>query len=79
MPKEDLRDILAANIRDYRARSGSSQEAFADKCGLHRTYIGSIERSERNVTLATLALLSSATGVSVQDLLTKEGVSHVLR
>ena len=74
MPKENLRDILAGNIRLFRARAGLSQDEFADKCGLHRTYIGSVERSERNVTLATLELLSKATGVSVTKLLSKKGV-----
>ena len=74
MPKEDLRDILSANIRAYRSRERLSQDKFADKCGLHRTYIGSIERSERNATLATLELLSEATGVSVPNLLTKKGI-----
>lgn len=74
MKREDLRDILAENIRAFRSRAGLSQDEFADKCGLHRTYIGSVERSERNVTLATLELLSKATRVSVPRLLTKDGV-----
>lgn len=47
-----------------------SQEELADKCELHRTYIGSIEREERNVTLSTLECLSEALGVSVSELLT---------
>jgi transcriptional regulator with XRE-family HTH domain len=71
MQSENLRDILAANIREYRAHKGLSQDEFADKCGLHRTYIGSVERSERNVTLATLELLSKATGITVPKLLLK--------
>ena len=74
MQKEDLRDILAENIRTFRARASLSQDEFADKCGLHRTYIGSVERSERNVTLATLELLSKATIISVPELLTKKGL-----
>jgi len=73
MQKEDLRDILAENIRTFRALASLSQDEFADKCGLHRTYIGSIERAERNVTLATLELLSKATIISVPKLLTKKG------
>lgn len=73
MAKEDLREVLATNIRAYRTRNSLSQDEFADKCGLHRTYIGSIERSERNVTLSTLELLSKATGVSVPMLLAKGG------
>jgi len=40
-------------------------------CNLHRTYIGSVERAERNVTLKTLETLASALGVSVPELLTK--------
>lgn len=57
-------------MRDYRKKHGLSQEALADACGLHRTYIGSIERCERNVTLSTLEVLSEALRVSVSDLLT---------
>lgn len=48
---------------------GLSQEEFADKCGYHRTYIGAIERSERNITLSTLEALASALDVSALDLL----------
>ena len=74
MAETDLRDILAENIRAHRAKTGVSQDEFADKCGLHRTYIGSVERRERNVTLSTLELLANAIGVSVPDILTKDGV-----
>ncbi len=73
MQNDNLRAILAANVRDYRTQEGLSQDEFAAKCGLHRTYIGSVERSERNVTLATLELLSKATGLSVTKLLTEGG------
>ncbi len=71
MSKSDLREILAENVRAYRLRNGLSQDVFADQCGLHRTYVGSLERSERNVTLATLELVAKAIGVSVPTLLTK--------
>lgn len=76
MPKEDLRKILAENIRTYRDREGLSQDDFAAKCGLHRTYVGSVERTERNVTLATLELLAKATGVAAANLITKGGVAR---
>jgi transcriptional regulator with XRE-family HTH domain len=66
-----LRKILSANIKTYREAEGMSQEAFAASCGLHRTYIGSVERGERNVTLETLQQLSDAMGVSAADLLTE--------
>lgn len=64
-----LRDILAQNIKCLRKKHGLSQEGLADRCGLHRTYIGSVERSERNVTLQTLEILAEALNVSVTELL----------
>lgn len=70
-PSESLRAILAENIRAFRKHMDYSQEELAERCGLHRTYIGSVERQERNVTLSTLEVLSAALGVSVADLLTK--------
>ena len=69
MAKQDLRDVLAENIRAYRQQNGISQDEFAAQCGVHRTYVGSVERCERNVTLATLELFSKAMGCSVPELL----------
>ena len=69
-PSVLLRSTLAENIRTFRKAHGISQEELADMCELHRTYIGSIEREERNVTLSTLEVLSEALGVSVTELLT---------
>ncbi|WP_406721748.1 helix-turn-helix domain-containing protein [Thioclava litoralis] len=63
---------LADNVRRLRHTQGLSQEELADLCGIHRTYIGSVERCERNVTLSTMELLATALGVSVIDLLTPE-------
>lgn len=54
---------------------GISQEELATLCGLHRTYIGSVERGERNVTLSTLEVLASTLGVSVPDLLTPRSLN----
>lgn len=67
----ELRKILADNIRGLRRKRGLSQEELADACGLHRTYVGSVERSERNVTLGTLEVLASAFEITVPQLLTK--------
>jgi transcriptional regulator with XRE-family HTH domain len=69
-PSSPLTAILAANLREFRERKGLSQEEFADVCGLHRTYVGSVERGERNVTLSTLEIFASVMGVSVPQLLT---------
>lgn len=49
-----------------------SQEQLAETCDLHRTYVGSVERGERNVTLSTLETLAAALSVTVPDLLTKK-------
>jgi transcriptional regulator with XRE-family HTH domain len=69
-PSSPLTAILAENIRAFREGKGLSQEEFADLCGLHRTYVGSIERCERNVTLSTLEAFASVMGLSVPQLLT---------
>lgn len=69
-PSSPLLAVLASNIRAFREENGLSQEDFADICGLHRTYVGSIERSERNVSLSTLEVFSAVLGVSVPQLLT---------
>ncbi len=67
-----LRRILARNLREYRKQENLSQEQFAAMCGLHRTYVGSVERCERNVTLNTLQIFASVLGVSVPELLTEK-------
>lgn len=66
-----IRAVLAENLRHFRKAHGYSQEELANLCELHRTYIGSVEREERNVSLSTLEVLAKALGVSVPELLTK--------
>lgn len=68
---DSLRKTLADNIKAFRKEKGLSQEELAELCGLHRTYIGSVERQERNVSLSTLEVLSDTLMVSVPTLLTK--------
>ena len=75
-PSEELTQILADNIRGYRHEHGLSQEDFANQCGLHRTYVGSVERNERNVTLSTLEVFATVLGISVPELLTKKSTKH---
>lgn len=65
-----LRTVLARSIRLRRAALGISQEALADLCGLHRTYVGSVERAERNVSIDNIQKLATALEVSASDLLT---------
>lgn len=69
-PTQQLTQVLAENLRAFRHARQISQEELAEICGLHRTYVGSVERGERNVTLSTLEAFAKALGVSVPSLLT---------
>lgn len=69
-PSIELKRILAKNLRFLRNQKGLSQEELAGICGIHRTYVGSVERGERNVTLSSLELFAAALNVSVPKLLT---------
>ena len=68
-PSDKILQILAENIKAYRREHKLSQEELAAKCGLHRTYIGSIERGERNITVSSLEVLASALNVDASELL----------
>jgi transcriptional regulator with XRE-family HTH domain len=65
----DLNTRLGRNLRRLRLASGLSQEVLADQCCLHRTYIGAVERGERNVTLQTVEKIAAALKVDPLDLL----------
>lgn len=67
--KKSIRTILAANMRRMRQERQLSQEALADKAGIHRNYLGGIERQERNVGLDNLEKIAKALGISVSQLL----------
>ena len=56
-------------VRELRRTTGLSQEAFADQCGLDRTYIGGIERGERNVSLRNIEVISNAFGIPISKLM----------
>lgn len=66
---------LAKNLRSLRARDGLSQEALADLVNLHRTYVGSIERSERNVSLDNVEKLAGALKVDICELLSESNTA----
>lgn len=69
MESDDLRSILATNLRKHRESRGLSQEELASRAGLHRTYVGAIERAERNITLSTLQRIADALAVEPVSLL----------
>ena len=56
-------------VRVERLMQGLSQEELAAKAGVHRTYIGMIERAEKNITLMSIEKISNALGVSISKLL----------
>lgn len=62
------RQRLAKNMRARRAALSISQEALAERCGLHRTYIGSVERRERNVSIDNVERIAAALDVDFIDL-----------
>lgn len=67
-----LIDTLAFNVKFFRKKMGISQLELAQKCKLHRTYIGGIERGEKNITLNTLEILSTALDVTPCQLITRD-------
>ena len=65
----DLQKTVGRNLRVYRLERGLSQEAFADQLGVHRTYMGGVERGERNLTLKSLEKMAEQIGVEARELL----------
>jgi transcriptional regulator with XRE-family HTH domain len=65
--KDPMLARLGGYLRKVRIKRGWSQEALAFKCGLHRTYIGSIERGEYNVTILSLRKITDTLKVSLVD------------
>jgi transcriptional regulator with XRE-family HTH domain len=65
---EDVRIRFGKALRERRRKLGVSQEEFADLCGLDRTYVGGIERGERNVALVNLEKLARALKMSLSEL-----------
>ena len=67
--------IIAINIYLLRKTKGLSQEKLAEISGLHRTYVGAVERAERNITISTLNALAKALETSVPSLFEKKETS----
>lgn len=67
---------LGNAIRDRRVALGLSQEALADRANLHRTYIGMVERAERNITILNLLKICNALGISMNELLSFQGNTY---
>ncbi|MGC0190577.1 helix-turn-helix domain-containing protein [Klebsiella pneumoniae] len=63
------RQNFARNLRKIRQSQGISQEKLADLCDLHRTYVSSVERGERNIAVDNMERLATALGVDIRELL----------
>lgn len=55
--------VFANNLKRYRKECGLSQEAFAEKVGLHRTYISAVEREKRNISIDNIQKIADALGI----------------
>ena len=69
----DITKVLGQRIRNFRTAKGLSQEKLAEICGCHPTYIGQIERGEKNATIESIEKISCALGVSLSNLMEKLG------
>ena len=65
----NLARALGKALREYRLKKGLTQQELADKCGLDISYVGGIERGQRNPTLGVIHGLASVLGVKASDLL----------
>lgn len=63
-----LINIFSRNIKSYRLERGLSQEQLAELSGLHRTYIGSVERGERNISINNIEKICKALNVDIIQL-----------
>jgi len=67
-PPNQLLKALGQRIRELRTEQGYSQEAFADKCGVHRTFMGTIERGESNLSFQNILKVAINLDVSLSTL-----------
>ena len=69
MPDSDILKRFGERVRELRKSGGWSQEEFALECGLDRTYVGGIERGERNLALRNIERIALALGLSISELM----------
>lgn len=70
----DIIRVFGANVKHYRQMTGLSQEAFAEKCGLHRTYISAIECYRRSISLENIQRIADALEVEAYKLFLEEKI-----
>jgi len=67
--RADILERFGERVRGLRKEQGHSQEAFAAACGLDRTYIGGIERGERNLALRNIDVIAQTLGITLSELM----------
>jgi len=67
--QNEPKKLVGMRIRELRLAKGISQEALADEAGVHRTYMGSVERGERNISLENIVRIAKALRVRPHELL----------
>ena len=70
--KKEILIKFGGRVREIRKGKGLSQEEFSFKVGLHRTYIGMIERAEKNITLINVEKIATALDVKINDLFNEQ-------
>ncbi|WP_303868597.1 helix-turn-helix domain-containing protein [Acetobacterium wieringae] len=73
---DDIVKILGKRIRNYRMQLGLSQEKLAEKASCHPTYIGQIERGEKNPTIESIGKITRALGISLSELFEKIDIEN---
>lgn len=68
----DIVKVFGNNLRKYRMAQGMSQEAFTDKCGMHRTYISAIECYRRSISLENIQRIADALEIEAYKLFLEE-------
>jgi transcriptional regulator with XRE-family HTH domain len=70
---DEFQTQLGMRIRRLREKHGYTQESFADACGLHRNFMGAVERGRQNLTLKSLRIIAKGLGTSMSKLLSGLG------
>lgn len=68
----DIKKVFSNNLKKYRTELGISQEDFAEKCNLHRTYISAVECCRRSISLENIQKISDALGIEVYKMFMEE-------
>ena len=73
----DIVKVFGSNLKKYRTTMGISQEAFAEKCGMHRTYISAIECHRRSISLENIQRIADALEIDTYKLFLEDKANEV--